>query len=762
MKNNNLLLSTLFIAATALLIYHCNSLTFTIFISILLIIIINFQYKLIKLLLLLAIPFIVYFSLDAYQLHLQKNQLDISNKEICGLILPDTIAIDGDKLRCHLKQDNDGQTIRVFKTLENKSEKRHWQKIAQTIHVEAVGDFKRIPCATNFSQFDLQTHYDNKHITHQIDVKSIRIMVAQPKNCIEVFCWHIRQWHCLGIMNASRLPNPLGEYTQSIIFGTTPVSFYDHNPGVQVLGLIHLFSVSGFHVNYVLRFIKGFLRRLYVPKEIVAGISMFVLFCYFIFAGEQAVLARAIISGFLRMTNLMGFKRIKAMNTWSISLLGSLIYEPCILLTLGGQLSFAMTFCLLFSRHINFWQTNCLLSIVSMPLILSQQYHWHILQTFVNFAAIPIFSVLIVPAAIIGFLGQSFCSIVETMNMVISLFTSSLNALSQFPGNIVFGRMHWLSASILFITAVMLFDREKKITKYARNVWLFNLMISFAIIHLPFNGEFTTFDIGQGDAALIREPFNKSVSLIDTGGKLSFVQKKDWQKNQVDYNSGEQVVVRYLHSLGIHKINNLVLTHQDFDHIGNAKYILKHIRVENVVIPKGMESQLAFKREILPYIRNAKVHEVTAGDKIPKLPLKVLHPFNNGVGENEDSIALYGRVGGKYILTAGDLDQNGEKAISEYYPNLVVNILKLGHHGSKTSTNPETIKKWQPQYGIISAGRQNRYNHPHQETISTCQENRIFCFNTQTHGMIKYIYYKEKGHFEVKLVHELKPTSATN
>ncbi|WP_273711597.1 ComEC/Rec2 family competence protein [Leuconostoc mesenteroides] len=117
---------------------------------------------------------------------------------------------------------------------------------------------------------------------------------------------------------------------------------------------------------------------------------------------------------------------------------------------------------------------------------------------------------------------------------------------------------------------------------------------------------------------------------------------------------------------------------------------------------------------------------------------------------------------GKNIFTAGDLDQSGEKQIANFLPDMHVDILKFGHHGSKTSTNPEVINKWHPEIGIISAGRNNRYNHPNKETLETAQNNKMTVFNTQINGMMCYEYSGLNGHFKVKIPHEPKTTTTAN
>ncbi|MEX0381206.1 DNA internalization-related competence protein ComEC/Rec2 [Leuconostoc sp. MS02] len=762
MANRYLLIVSLLIAAMSGCVYHLSAVTIVLLVLVIVIFCFNFNKRHMIIAVLLGVPFLLYFVHDARELRLQSLQQDQEAVQISGIILPDDITIDGDNLRTNARLAGNGQTVRLYAKLTSEAEKNEWLSEKNVIHFEAIGDFSRIKAPTNFNQFDAQRYYETKHMTHQVNIKSWQVKPLNAQKYWQKWRYQLHIWHAQGIQNSAKLPQPLSDYAQALILGTTPQSLYGNNPGVQTLGLIHLFSVSGFHVSYLLMLLMAILRRLYIPQEVSAWLGAVLLISYFIFAGEPAVLVRALIAGLIMMTRLAGWRRISAESVWAISLLGSLIYEPGILLTLGGQLSFAMTFCLLFTKQLNFWQVNLLLSAVSLPLIVSQQYTWHVLQTFVNFAAIPVFSAIIVPAVMIGFIGQSLPIVTHVMNTVIQLFASGVDYIATLPGHLIIGKISWLLVMILFIMSLLLFVKEKRVAKLARVTWILLLSLVMLWARFPLTGEFSIFDIGQGDAILIREPFNRSVTLIDTGGKVLFESKQQWQEQSFQRTKGETIIINYLHSQGINHIDNLVLTHQDYDHIGDAKIILQKIKVNHIIMPTGMAAQQAFAKEIKPYLKDTQVTEVTQGMLVPKMPLHIVHPFQAGQAENEDSIALYGKIGGQNIFTAGDLGQTGESAIAAKYPNMRVDILKLGHHGSKTSSNPAVIKQWQPKVGIVSAGRNNRYHHPHIETLKTVQDQQMTLFNTQTHGMIRYNYTGQKGHFEVKLNHELATATTTN
>ena len=153
-----------------------------------------------------------------------------------------------------------------------------------------------------------------------------------------------------------------------------------------------------------------------------------------------------------------------------------------------------------------------------------------------------------------------------------------------------------------------------------------------------------------------------------------------------------------------------------------------------------MQKNPAFINKVKNFISLSNIKPLRAGSIPNKSPFEVLHPFHSGIGENGDSMVLTCWLGKKRWLFTGDLDRQGERDIIEQYPSLKVDVLKLGHHGSKTASDPKVLKQVSPKLGIISAGRDNRYGHPNEETLQTLKKQGIPYFNTQTDGMISYVF----------------------
>ncbi|CAH1850473.1 DNA internalization-related competence protein ComEC/Rec2 [Convivina praedatoris] len=703
----------------------------------------------------------LYFVSHQVQLQDQVRQSYPSTGTYRGRLIPDELTVDGQQLSglAHFKN---GQTVRFFCQISSQNQQKNWQTNQQVLDFEAQGSLLALEAPSNFNQFDGQFYAKTQGITHQLQVKNWHVKPVESANFWDSLIFKLRTWHTSLLNQANQLPRPLSYYTQSLILGANSQELYADNPGISTMGLIHLFSVSGFQVNLLTSIVFAITKRLGLLYELVAGLLMVLLPLYFIFSGSPAILIRAIVAGELGLLVKITPWRINRVKIWSISLVSSLIIAPQLLLTLGGQLSFALTFGLLLVKQLTTWQRNLWLGLISFPLIVAHQFTWHILQSLVNLIAIPLFEIVIVPTVLVGYLGQGLPLISGCCNVILRIFANLIDFSATLPGNFIIGKFPWVFSIALFLVGWFVYHANRKISCGAKIIWVSLLLLGYLSVHFPYQGEFTTFDIGQGDSALIRTPWNQSVTIIDTGGKVEFGNQAPWQLRHYQRSRAEMVIVPYLHSCGIGQIDNLVLTHQDQDHIGDAQVLLQQFKVKNVIIPAGMEKQVAYTKKIKPYLGKSRLILATNQTHVDNLPLQFVHPFQAGRGENEDSLALYGQLGPNKIFTAGDLDRKGEQAIANQYPELKVDIIKFGHHGSKTATDDQVIARWQPAVGIISAGRNNRYHHPHLETLETAQHYHIGLFNTQNNGMVKYVYTKYHSHFEVKLNDEIKSAPRAN
>lgn len=183
----------------------------------------------------------------------------------------------------------------------------------------------------------------------------------------------------------------------------------------------------------------------------------------------------------------------------------------------------------------------------------------------------------------------------------------------------------------------------------------------------------------------------------------------------------------FLHSIGVSKINYCLITHGDQDHGGEILNLLNNIKVDNVIINKG---EVNYLEKQIPKKMLTKSYK-------GKLNFKLLDTGINYANENDNSIISLLNVYNYNILFMGDASKKVELDILKKY-KIKADLIKLGHHGSKTSSSEEFLDKIKVKDSIISSGRKNRYNHPNKETIETLNKLNIKFKNTQDKGSILY------------------------
>lgn len=733
------------------------------------------DFRRICLLFLLALILIGYSLIGYRSLSMEEGQI-AQQKNVKLLVFPDQLQVSEHGFVRGQGQDERGQRFLLAYQAKNQEDVDRFTSIS--FPTKMSGPVKQVPIlgATNDYQFDFHQFWKTQRVTQQTTFQSVTLARAHAQNPLQAFFFFSHRLHATAGRWANQLPNPLGDYAGALLLGMKGTMLYENNPKIAELGLIHLFALSGLHVSFLAKQFRQLARRLRITREVADGLLAVLLVMFYFFTGSLAVLFRALVAGELRIVNRNFSCQWHPVTIWSWSLLASLVFYPQILLTLGGQLSFALTLAIILTARYNYWLRGFFLSAVSFPIILAQQFAWNIWQTMANILVVPLFSVIVLPATLIGYFGAWLSVVKESTNVVINLFDRFVYWFGQLPGYVVIGAFSWPVLLFLFILPWLFFRVKWQLKSFFSLCWCALFILNYAWIHWPKEGEWTTFDIGQGDAAVLIEPKHRSVMMIDTGGKVTFGSHPVYQTaNRIETRPrvleqkklkeqeglAQSVIIPYLHARGIAHIDTISLSHQDQDHIGDTRVLLENFRVDRVVMPAGMAELPAYQRKIKPYLKNTKVVEATDRTKLTNCPLTIRYPFDSGLAGNDDSLAWTGRIGGTEIYTAGDLDRSGEQKILDKYPFLAPKIVKFGHHGSRTATDPNVFDVWQPRIGIVSAGRDSRYGHPHQEVLDVANHERMIVYSTQVQGMLRYVYQKNQGHFEVSR-HDITKSKGTN
>ena len=240
--------------------------------------------------------------------------------------------------------------------------------------------------------------------------------------------------------------------------------------------------------------------------------------------------------------------------------------------------------------------------------------------------------------------------------------------------------------------------------------------------------EVITLDVGQGDASVVRFPDDRTI-LIDGGIQRVYYDEK--RQRMVDYDVGERIIEPYLDFHGIRKLDMVVLTHPDADHGGGLGYILRNFEVDRIIgisdLPLDSETHqrlhaIARDHDILytfPYAGEVRL--------TPTATLNLLHPIDAAStnlldkDRNDDSLVIKLTYGEIDVLLTGDIEENAEARLIASGQDLRSEILKVPHHGSRTSSSPPFLDAVQPLCAIFSLGKGNRYQFPHTDVVARYQ-----------------------------------------
>lgn len=657
------------------------------------------------------------------------------------LVMPAEVHVNGNLVTMTAVDQRSRARENVMVRVRQPAELQRIEAVDRPALWQVAGTLQPLLPATNDQQFDRRFYYQQHHIYNELRVKEVQDLRPQPVRGWRAGC-HVLRYRLIAYFKT--MPQPLGGYCQQLLVGDHGSDNPDLTQSVKRLGIIHLFCISGMHIILLTNLTRLLGGYLWLEREQLDWILIIGLPLYLIIGGGSASLIRAVIMAEVTLGHRL--LKMDALDGWAISLIAGLLWNPYLLFTLGGQLSYLLSLLLQVMAEREGELKRCwLLGLLSLPAILNRTFEFHLLSLVASYVMSPLFSIVIFPLVIISAASYWLLPLPgELVNTFLCIFQRILHWLAALPGEINFGKPPESFALLLFLATLWLVQRPRP----ARYVVLFSLYACcFLQIHFPPFGEVVFTDIGQGDSIIIRTPFNRQVLLIDTGGKVQFEQPR-WAQVTSHEDFAQKTSINYLKSCGLSRIDAVYLSHHDADHIGYLPSVLEAMTVKQIVVPAGMENQPALQKRLAAQQYQGQLLGVTDRAQPPNQQLRVVHPFAPGAAKNEDSLVLAGRFGGQDFLFTGDLDRAGELAVVARYPGLRATVLKLGHHGSKTASDPRFLRHLGVKTAIISAGRFNRYHHPSDEVVAALKQARISPLSTQQYGMIKYHYYGSHGYWQ--------------
>ena len=563
--------------------------------------------------------------------------------------------------------------------------------------IKVTGVLKEPSTNNIFNNFNYKKYLYNKKIYYIIEAS--KIDKTQNNNN------HIYTIKNLLYTRINSLKS--SNYIKALLFGDNKLD-KEIKTSYQINGISHLFSVSGFHINFITSIIYFYLDRVTYNKKIKYITVDIFLVLYLLLCNTTSLLRCTVMNILLSINHLLKLN-IKKIDIVLLTLILCIIINPFIIYDIGFIYSYTISFFLILYKN-KYKTNNKLLKIiyislisflVSLPINIYTSYEINFLSIILNIIIVPIVSLILLPLSLLTLIFPILDNILYLITSIlekISLYTSNINIFKQ-----VLSKPSIILIIIYYLVIILILSKNKH----------YYLILILLIFHktIPLynsNLEVVMFDVGEADSMLISTPSKKVNILIDTG-------------RGIDINN----IIIYLKSIGISKLNYLIITHGDEDHIGGALYLIDNFKVDNVILNKGDYTELEV--ELITHLKNKNIKYTNNINKIPLLGsymyLLNTKKFSN---ENDNSIVTYFEYQKYKFLFMGDSSSKTEEYLINNYNLTNISFLKVGHHGSNTSSSPLFINKINPKVSLISVGRNNFYHHPNKKVLTNLSNSVIY------------------------------------
>ena len=612
------------------------------------------------------------------------------------------------------------EKLRVTYYLQKEKQKERDQEYNLGEKVKIYGELEKPIKSTTKNTFDYQEYLKKQHIFYL--VKATKIVKVEECNNFYFF-----------IKQAIRNHLQKDPYLNSFLLGDNSYISKEAIKSYQINGLSHLFAISGMQMGFLSQIFLKILKR--VPQKIKYSSIFLLLFGYSLLIGCSASVIRGVLFFIFFSLNHLCNLEIRKRNLWMLVLSIALLINPYFILNIGAWYSFSISFGLLMmSEELKkikgyfkkLWKTSFLSLIISLPISLSQFYEVNLLSILYNLFYIPLINIIIFPFSIIT-------SFISFLNPLYQILTSFLESSSLFLSKIkfatiIFPKLPWPIYAIYIIAIIMYCYSIKKEKNRGKILLILVLLGHYFLPILNQESYLKIIDVDQGDSLLLHS--NNCSILVDTGGK----------EYSMNASIIPNITIPLLKSQGIRKLDYLILTHGDQDHMGEASYLLENFPVEKIILNLGKYSKL--EQELVD--KDYFLEQGYEGYQISCGQFQLLQLNETFENENDSSQIYYITYQNISMLLMGDASIKSEQKLLEKYEIPPIYLLKIGHHGSKTSTSLDLLKKVKPQLGIISVGKENRYGHPHIEVLNRLEKNKVLPYLTSSSGTITINFSKKE------------------
>ena len=556
--------------------------------------------------------------------------------------------------------------------------------------LEIEGTIKEIDNNLDYNVFDFKEYLKNKRIYYEIKPSNLELISKNESYSTKIINYLTK-----------KLEDESFAMTKMLLFNDKHADIENYE-NLKQINALHLFVVSGFHISFFFNMIMILFKKIKTIGLVIAS-----LIClFYIYVLDFSISAtRALIT-------LVSFKLLnKYLNRLDCIAIPGIVFlliEPLNVYNYSFILSFLMVIVIAFSSEflnkINKVLQILLLSLLCFLAMVPFQLVFNYKINFISLFSNILLSYLVMGIFVLNIIGIILSSINGNIFKAVYVsFNDLVGKIANLNTSLTFGKISFsLIIFYYLILAFLLYKLAKK--KTPGIILAFSFVGSFVFglynrLYLTPYQQVTFLNVYQGDCCIIQDSFSNKVMLIDTGGLIN-------------YDIASKKIMPYLESKGIRKINKVVISHDDYDHCGALEKLQELIQIDEIIKDNSIK-----------------------GVNLGKISLENVNTyFEENSSENDKSIVLYGKICSINYLFAGDISATIEKQLVNGN-NFDVDVLKVAHHGSKTSSCKEFIENTNPSYGIISVGK-NYYGHPNKEVLARFKENDTVIYQTNIEGTI--------------------------
>lgn len=619
--------------------------------------------------------------------------------------------------------------------------------------IQAYGRLKAFEKARNEGEFDSRSYYASVGICYRMSVEMIEIR-NQSRESLVYYLSLLRKQICHVYEQIS--PQQEAGVFSSMVLGDKSSLDREVKALYQRNGIAHLLAISGLHISLIGMVVYKMIRKLGIGFGMSFAAGGLVVISYGLLTGNGISAVRAVVMCLLLMlAELLGrtYDCLSALGTAAVFMLWDnpfVLYNGGFLLSFSAILGIALIYPVLekmlikkeFPMALKYVLSSLLISIsvnmATFPVILSNYYEFPVYAVLLNIIVVPCMTLLMFSAVTAGIVGMVNTTagifLIGLAHYILKFYEFLCKFVNKLPYSVIITGKPGKTVIVLYGILLICFvygAGQKKIHYHKAMLLLPVIGVLLLISGRKGGFEIDMIDVGQGDGILMMTP-EKQVYLFDGG-------------SSDEENLMTNTLLPLLKYKGIQKIDYAVVSHSDEDHISGLLQIITEgtFQIGTLILPeiKSYEEDTNYCALLSEAgIRGIAVEYARAGDEIGtgQVSVRCLHPQSDyDYTSANDYSAVYLITYGQFrMLMTGDAEQKAEQSMLALGQLLDIHILKVGHHGSKSSTSAAFLEAVKPEAAIISCGKNNRYHHPSEEVIQRLKQAGVYTFVTAWHGEI--------------------------